>query len=68
MLSFYLIIGGSIQEAAISAKNGSNLTKTMESLAGRSNYILKEQMDGTPDPGSLAVAIAFEVAAKLLIE
>jgi hypothetical protein len=41
-------------------------TKTMESLAGRSNYVLKSQMEGTPDPGAVAVAEAFACAAAIL--
>lgn len=41
-------------------------TKVMESLAGRSNYVSKEKMEGTPDPGAVAVAEAFHAAGFIL--
>lgn len=58
-----LKVGGSIRDAALAANDGLEKTKTMESLAGRSNYVNKQQMDGIPDPGAAAVAAAFQVAA-----
>jgi hypothetical protein len=41
-------------------------TQTMESLAGRANYVSKSKMDGTPDPGAVAVAEAFKAAGAVL--
>jgi hypothetical protein len=48
------------------AQDGVEATKTMEGLAGRSNYINKEIMDSTPDPGAYAVMLAFQVMAAQL--
>jgi hypothetical protein len=41
-------------------------TKTMNSLAGRSNYVGQVQMNGIPDPGAAVVAEAFMVALATL--
>lgn len=46
------------------ATAGVEHTKTLPSLAGRSNYINKALLDGVPDPGAVAVAAAFEAAAS----
>ncbi len=54
-----------INESAIAARRGSDSTKFMEAEAGRSNYVNKSLMSGTADPGSIAVAAAFEAAAKV---
>jgi DAK2 domain len=40
-------------------------TKTMASLAGRSNYVDQQRMNGIPDPGAAVVAEAFETAANI---
>jgi hypothetical protein len=37
-------------------------TKTMESLAGRSNYIQAERMMGVPDPGAFAVVFVYTLS------
>ena len=55
-------IGESVAAASAAATAGMELTKTMGSLAGRSNYVSQEKMEGVPDPGAAAVAAAFEVA------
>lgn len=55
-----------IVDAAVAAKIGVENTKTMTSLAGRSNYVESTLMDGIPDPGAYGVAEAFAVAATLL--
>jgi hypothetical protein len=55
-------IGESVAVAAAAATAGMELTKTMGSLAGRSNYVSQDKMEGVPDPGAAAVASAFEVA------
>jgi dihydroxyacetone kinase len=52
--------------AAEAAQAGADATKTMGSLAGRSNYVNEGAMRGTPDPGALAVAVAFAAAEKSL--
>ncbi|KAJ1428023.1 hypothetical protein B484DRAFT_329771 [Ochromonadaceae sp. CCMP2298] len=51
--------------AAAAATAGMEATKTMQSLAGRSNYVAEDSMNGTPDPGAVAVAEAFSVIAAL---
>jgi triose/dihydroxyacetone kinase / FAD-AMP lyase (cyclizing) len=53
--------GGSARDAAIAAMAGVEATKSMESSAGRSNYVAAATMQGTPDPGAFAVAAALEV-------
>jgi dihydroxyacetone kinase len=52
--------------AAEAAQAGADATKTMGSLAGRSNYVNEGAMRGTPDPGAWAVAVAFAAAEKSL--
>jgi dihydroxyacetone kinase len=44
------------------ADAGAQATGAMPSLAGRSNYIASELLNGTPDPGAVAVAAAFRAA------
>jgi hypothetical protein len=39
----------------------------MEGLAGRCNYINKEDMISVPDPGAYAVGLAFQVLAESVI-
>lgn len=56
---------GSLKDAVQAAKEGAEATKTMIPLAGRSNYVSKEHMQGIPDPGAFAVAAAFEAAAGI---
>jgi dihydroxyacetone kinase len=48
-----------LQRAVESANKGVESTKTMTSLAGRSNYISQDLMNGVPDPGAFAIAAAF---------
>ncbi len=61
-----MFIGQNAKAASIAAQEGMEKTKYMESLAGRSNYVLKSKMEGTPDPGAVAVAEAFGCAAGIL--
>ena len=58
-----LAAGQTGQEAAVAASAGAAATATMQSQAGRSNYIEAAKMDGTPDPGAVAMAAMFVVAA-----
>lgn len=55
-----------ISVSAKAALLGMESTKTMGSLAGRSNYVDESIMDGIPDPGAAVVAEAFAVAAVTL--
>lgn len=59
------MLGQPISVASVAAVQGMESTKFMESLAGRSNYVLKSKMEGTPDPGAVAVAEAFKCAATI---
>ena len=38
----------------------------MSSLAGRSNYINQEILNGVPDPGAIAIAQVFNILAEEL--
>lgn len=58
--------GHSVKEAAQQAEAGADATKSMNSLAGRSNYINQDILSGTPDPGAVAVACAFATAAEVI--
>lgn len=48
--------GGHWAAAAAAAVAGAEATKEMASLAGRSNYVPREQLRGIPDPGAAAMA------------
>jgi len=48
--------------AVAAAESGAEATKTMEALAGRSNYISAELVATVPDPGAKAVAFAMRAA------
>lgn len=61
-----LCSGGDAAAAAEEAKQGAESTKNMGGLAGRSNYIKSQDMAGVPDPGALAVSMAFAAAAEIL--
>ena len=56
-----LTTSGSIADAAEAAQKGADETGKMESAsAGRSNYIGAEVLQGTPDPGAVAVALVLK--------
>lgn len=55
-----------VSMSAKAALIGMESTKTMGSLAGRSNYVDESMMNGIPDPGAAVVAEAFAVAAVTL--
>ncbi|KAI2499809.1 DAK2 domain [Fragilaria crotonensis] len=60
-----LITSGSVAEAAMMARAGADATALMKTAsAGRSNYLSETTLEGTPDPGAVAVAIVFEALAK----
>jgi dihydroxyacetone kinase len=53
--------------AVRAARKGANGTAEMDTAsAGRSNYLSQESLQGTPDPGAIAVAIVLEACAAVL--
>ena len=57
--------GADIQAAADAAQKGTDATAAMDHAeAGRSNYLSKEVLMGTPDPGAVAVALVLGTLAK----
>ena len=44
----------SLATSAAAAKHGMESTKTMGSLAGRSNYVEQQRMMNIPDPGNIS--------------
>jgi triose/dihydroxyacetone kinase / FAD-AMP lyase (cyclizing) len=51
-------------QSSRAARDGANLTASMkEANAGRSNYLSGDTLEGTPDPGAVAVAIVLEALA-----
>lgn len=68
VLSLYLVLlDENIVKASHKAKEGVEATKFMEGLAGRCNYIDRNLMNNTPDPGAYAIAVAFQVIADTFI-
>ena len=57
---------GDIELAAAAAVAGAESTKNLVALAGRANYVNSASMEGTPDPGAVATAIAFQTAVKIV--
>lgn len=55
---------GDIELSAAAAVAGADSTKNLVALAGRANYVSSLAMEGTPDPGAVAVAIAFQTVMK----
>eukprot|EP00980_Cylindrotheca_fusiformis_P030971 scaffold25694_cov127-Cylindrotheca_fusiformis.AAC.2 len=55
-----LVKSNDLKAAAAEAKAGADGTAKMKlASAGRSNYLSEETLEGTPDPGAVAVAIVF---------
>lgn len=53
-----------LPEAARAARAGAEATATMRrARTGRSSYLASADLDGHPDPGAVAVALAFEALA-----
>jgi triose/dihydroxyacetone kinase / FAD-AMP lyase (cyclizing) len=62
-----LLQSNDLDVAADLARQGANGTATIKvAHAGRSSYLSEETLDGTPDPGAVAVAIIFEALALAL--
>jgi dihydroxyacetone kinase len=56
-----LVQTNDLKEAASKAKAGADRTAQMKAAnAGRSNYLSEETLEGTPDPGAVAVSIVME--------
>mmetsp|Transcript_11599 Transcript_11599/g.22497 ORF Transcript_11599/g.22497 Transcript_11599/m.22497 type:complete len:383 (+) Transcript_11599:1-1149(+) len=56
-----------IKGAAEAARKGADATAAMDHAeAGRSNYLSKEVLMGTPDPGAVAVAVILEAFSKVV--
>jgi len=56
-----LVANGDLSEAAKKAQEGAESTAKMKSAsAGRSNYLNAETLEGTPDPGAVAVAVVLD--------
>eukprot|EP01032_Pedospumella_encystans_P008887 gene8887-10505_t len=58
--------GNDLATVVVAAQAGADSTKSMQSLAGRSNYVNQAHMEGTPDPGAVAVAAAFQALSVCL--
>ncbi|MFA1622964.1 dihydroxyacetone kinase subunit DhaK [Rhizobium mongolense] len=60
------LTSGSVAAAAKAAVAGAESTKAMKKArAGRASYVGEKDLEGVPDPGAVAVAGAFEVAAAI---
>ena len=56
---------GSLAEAVAAARKGAAATAAMRKAgAGRSTYLAEASLEGHPDPGAVAIAIAFEALAR----
>ncbi|KAL3786146.1 hypothetical protein HJC23_010720, partial [Cyclotella cryptica] len=56
-----------VAEASLAAKKGADATAAMDHAdAGRSNYLSKESLIGTPDPGAVAVAVVLGAVARAI--
>ena len=59
----------SVQEAATAAQKGVDATAAMDHAeAGRSNYLSKDVLMGTPDPGAAAVHVVLVAMSPLIPE
>lgn len=58
-----LVASGSVAEAAKAARDGAEKTRQMAARAGRSAYLREESLANYPDPGAVAIALAFEAVA-----
>ncbi|QWW70915.1 dihydroxyacetone kinase subunit DhaK [Rhizobium sp. WYJ-E13] len=58
---------GGVAAAARAAAAGAQSTRAMrQARAGRASYVGEKDLEGVPDPGAVAVAGVFEVAAALV--
>ena len=62
------ISGATLSAVAQAAREGADGTAAMVTAsAGRSNYLSEESLQGTPDPGAMAVALVFEACAAAVV-
>ena len=62
-----VLTSGNVAGAAKVAAAGAESTKAMrKAKAGRASYVGERDLEGVPDPGAVAVANVFEVAATLI--
>ena len=54
------LAGKSLKDVVAGARAGAESTKEMRALAGRSNYVPFEQIQGFPDPGAVAICVILE--------
>ncbi|MGZ9720264.1 dihydroxyacetone kinase subunit DhaK [Rhizobium miluonense] len=60
------LTSGDVAAAARAAAAGAESTKAMrKAKAGRASYVGEKDLEGVPDPGAVAVANVFKVAASL---
>ena len=60
------LVSGDVVAAAKAAAAGAESTKAMRTAkAGRASYVGERDLEGVPDPGAVAVAHVFGVAASL---
>ncbi|OWO93328.1 dihydroxyacetone kinase [Rhizobium esperanzae] len=65
--ALHAMASGNIAAAAKAAASGAESTKTMtKARAGRASYVGERDLAGVADPGAVAVAAAFAVAANLV--
>jgi len=69
--SSVIVSGGgsiaSVKEGAEAGRKGADSTAEMDHAeAGRSNYLSKDVLMGTPDPGAVAVAVVLEAMIKVI--
>ena len=69
--SSVIVSGGgsvaSVREGAEAGRKGADSTAEMDHAeAGRSNYLSKDVLMGTPDPGAVAVAVVLEAMTKVI--
>jgi triose/dihydroxyacetone kinase / FAD-AMP lyase (cyclizing) len=54
-----------LEAAVLAAREGAEATRSMtKAKAGRSSYLAEHDLDGTVDPGAMAVAVVFEAIGR----
>ncbi|MFF0918329.1 dihydroxyacetone kinase subunit DhaK [Rhizobium leguminosarum] len=65
--ALHVLASGGVAAAAKAAASGAESTKTMlKARAGRASYVGERDLAGVADPGAVAIAAAFAVAASLV--
>jgi dihydroxyacetone kinase len=64
--ALHSLAAGDLVKAAQAARVGADGTKAMtKAKAGRAAYVSERDLNGTPDPGAVAVAEVFDLVAKM---